>query len=193
MCTIHENFFFSIFTLKVAFLSSLKLKYNLTDSPQNMERRMSNNPAILAERARIVWLWLGGASARSISQQTGASLSVVYRWIHRWQEEGSVRTRPYKRRLRKLKWTENPRLISTGRVALPMTQTSARPQATLSLTSEQHSLSLAKATHLPPNSSTANQIHYPAITDSAFQDYPCSKIIEHCISQAPWHPTLPLY
>lgn len=154
---------------------------------------MSNNPAILAERARIVWLWLGGASARSISQQTGASLSVVYRWIHRWQEEGSVRTRPYQRRLRKLKWTESPRLITTDRITLPMTQTRARPQATLSLTSEQHSLSLAQPTHLLPNTATENQIHYPAISDSAFQDHPCSKIIQHCFSKAPWHPTLHLF
>lgn len=67
---------------------------------------MSNSPAVLAERAKIVLLWLGGSSARSISQQTGASLSTVYRWIHRWQEEGSVETKPYQRRLRKVQWND---------------------------------------------------------------------------------------
>lgn len=71
-----------------------------------MENRMSNSPAVLAERAKIVLLWLGGSSARSISQQTGASLSTVYRWIHRWQEEGSVETKPYQRRLRKVQWND---------------------------------------------------------------------------------------
>lgn len=69
-----------------------------------MRRRFSNTPTGLAERARIVWLWLGGASARSISQQIGTSLSVVYRWIHRWQDEGSIKTRPYHRRLRRVRW-----------------------------------------------------------------------------------------
>lgn len=71
-----------------------------------MESRMSNSPAVMAERAKIVLLWLGGSSARSISQQTGASLSTVYRWIHRWQEEGSVETKPYQRRLRKVQWND---------------------------------------------------------------------------------------
>ncbi|KAK4317315.1 hypothetical protein Pmani_011579 [Petrolisthes manimaculis] len=40
-------------------------------------------------RAKIILLYLRGTSARSISHQTGASLTTVYRWIHRWQE------RPY--------------------------------------------------------------------------------------------------
>lgn len=75
-----------------------------SDNLKNMRRRLSNTPTGLAERARIVWLWLGGASARSISQQIGTSLSVVYRWIHRWQDEGTIRTRPYHRRLRRVRW-----------------------------------------------------------------------------------------
>ncbi|KAK4327479.1 hypothetical protein Pmani_002035 [Petrolisthes manimaculis] len=160
-----------------------------------MERRMSNNPAILAERARIVWLWLGGASAKSISQQTGASLSVVYRWIHRWQEEGSVRTRPYHRRLRRLRWNDSHRLSTPGIINLPSTLTrTVRPQATLSLTSEQPSpLSMAQATLATPNSSFERQFHYPVISDFSFQDYPCSKMIQNSVYQAPWQPTIPLY
>lgn len=74
------------------------------DNTKIMRRRLSNTPTGLAERARIVWLWLGGASARSISKQIGTSLSVVYRWIHRWQDEGTIKTRPYHRRLRRIRW-----------------------------------------------------------------------------------------
>ncbi|KAK3888062.1 hypothetical protein Pcinc_007852 [Petrolisthes cinctipes] len=158
-----------------------------------MERRMSNNTRILAERARIVWLWLGGASARSISQQTGASLSVVYRWIHRWQEEGSVRTRPYHRELRRLRWNDSYRLSTPGTINVPSTPTrTVRPQATL-LTSEQpSSISMSQATLATTNSSFGRQFHYPVITDFSFQDYPYCKRIQKCFSQALWHSTLPL-
>ncbi|KAK4322230.1 hypothetical protein Pmani_007028 [Petrolisthes manimaculis] len=139
-----------------------------------MERRMSNSPAILAERARIVWLWLGGASVRSISQQTGASLSVVYRWIHRWQEEGSVRTRPYHRDLRRLRWNDSHRLSTPtpGSINLPSTPTrSVRPQAPLSMTSEKpSSLSMAQATLATSISSFQNQLHNPFITNFSFHD-----------------------
>ncbi|KAK3892676.1 hypothetical protein Pcinc_003469 [Petrolisthes cinctipes] len=137
-----------------------------------MERRMSNSPAILAERARIVWLWLGGASARSISQQTGASLSVVYRWIHRWQEEGSVRTRPYHRELRRLRWNDSHRLSTPGSINLPSTPTrSLRPQVPLSLTSEKpSSLSMAQATLATSISSFESQLQNPFITNFSFQE-----------------------
>lgn len=68
----------------------------------------------MAERARIVWLWLGGASARAISHQTGASLSTVYRWVRRWQEEGTVETKPYQRQLRKNPWSETNKLLRSA-------------------------------------------------------------------------------
>lgn len=78
-----------------------------------MDQRLGHRPAVMAERARIVWLWLGGASARAISHQTGASLSTVYRWVLRWQEEGTVETKPYYRRLRKDPWSETKKLLRT--------------------------------------------------------------------------------
>lgn len=36
-----------------------------------------------AVRARIMWLWLAGCSARDISIRTGTSVSTVYRWLRR--------------------------------------------------------------------------------------------------------------
>lgn len=55
-------------------------------------------PDVVAERARIVWMWLLGVSARDISFQTGASISKVYRWIRRWQDTGTVETKTYRRK-----------------------------------------------------------------------------------------------
>lgn len=63
-----------------------------------MDQRATRYIASVASRRWIVWLWLRGASAMAISQQTGVSLSTVYRWVRRWHEEGSVEARPYRRR-----------------------------------------------------------------------------------------------
>lgn len=52
-------------------------------------------------RARIVWMWLTGMSAREISVYTGASVSTVYRWVHRWNEERTLEERPNRGRPRK--------------------------------------------------------------------------------------------
>lgn len=54
-------------------------------------RRQSLNKLMLSVfRARMVWLWMTGMSAREISCFTGASVSTVYRWVRRWQAGGSV-------------------------------------------------------------------------------------------------------
>lgn len=88
-----------------------------------MDEGISNTPAVVAERARIVWLWLGGASARSVSQQTGASLSTVYRWIRRWQEEGSVRTRPFHKGKLKTLWCEQSNERNMKKIRTPESST----------------------------------------------------------------------
>lgn len=51
-----------------------------------MDRILVSSHRTVRLRAKIIWLWLRGTSARSISHQTGASLTTVYRWIHRWKE-----------------------------------------------------------------------------------------------------------
>lgn len=144
-----------------------------------MQRRLSNTPTGLAERAKIVWLWLGGASARSISQQIGTSLSVVYRWIHRWQDEGTIKTRPYHRRLRRVRWLGGQGMslvrltnqyYSNARVVH-----SRRP----SLTSKSGLLPLLQVPQITPISA-AEQLHefhissvfpylYPRVTQHYFQ------------------------
>lgn len=96
---------------------------------------MSNNHTVLAEGGKIVRLWLEGHTTKTISKQTGASLSVVYCWIHRWQETGTIRSRPYRRRLKKILWFEyrglimarmfNTSLTSTSMIRVPLTFPSA--------------------------------------------------------------------
>lgn len=89
-----------------------------------MDRWVTNSPTVVAERAKIVRLWLQGATARAISQETGASLSTVYRWVRRWQQEGTVRARAFHKKPRKNPWfkgRENP-----GPDAAAVPQNSAR-------------------------------------------------------------------
>lgn len=59
----------------------------------SMESRAVKYKVLLADRARIVWMWLSGMSVREISQESGTSVSTVYRWIRRWQKEGSLERR----------------------------------------------------------------------------------------------------
>lgn len=59
---------------------------------------------VLVKRARIVQLWQKGTAVRTISRKTGASVTTVYRWIRRWQEEGTLKTRPYRKRPRAATW-----------------------------------------------------------------------------------------
>lgn len=53
-------------------------------------RQYPFRPTGLDERARFVWMWVEGLSVRMIAQQTGTSVTTVYRWIRRWQQEGHV-------------------------------------------------------------------------------------------------------
>lgn len=59
-----------------------------------MDRIVGSGHRKVQHRDKIIWLWLRGISARSISHQTGASLTTVYRWIHRWQESRKL-LKPY--------------------------------------------------------------------------------------------------
>ncbi|XP_066985186.1 uncharacterized protein [Macrobrachium rosenbergii] len=74
-----------------------------------MSKRRSNKPTAVDDRARIVWMWVGGKSAYSIAQETGTSMTTVYRWLRRWKHEGNVLTRPRSGRPRLSKQkTEEP-------------------------------------------------------------------------------------
>lgn len=85
-----------------------------------LDSRMAKSIGAESSRKQIVWLWLTGCSALAISKKTGVSLSTVYRWIRRWQAEGTVETRPHRRRSYK-NLNECRELIdnSTWPIALP--------------------------------------------------------------------------
>lgn len=147
-----------------------------------MERRISkNSPAVLIERARIVCLWLGGASARSISQETGVSLSVVYRWIHRWQEEGSIKSRPYNRRLRKVRWS-NDNGLTTNAASTP----GKLPQLPQKMQFPQPAL-------MSLNSTSTKQPKAPIENYYAFHHYHYLKMMQHYLFQPAWFTSLPLH
>lgn len=61
--------------------------------PTSLMRQHPFRPTEVEERARFVCMWVDGMSVRTIAQQTGASLTTVYRWIRRWQREGCVENR----------------------------------------------------------------------------------------------------
>ena len=92
-----------------------------------MDRWLTNSPVVVAERAKIVRLWLQGATARDISQETGASLSTVYRWVRRWQQEGTVKARTFHKKPQKNTWFKGRGNILKEATVLP--ETSARAQS----------------------------------------------------------------
>ncbi|KAK4313262.1 hypothetical protein Pmani_003158 [Petrolisthes manimaculis] len=58
-----------------------------------MDKRVAKSKCVTTERTKIIWLWLAGLAARDIATETGTSLSTVYRWIRRWEKEGTLATR----------------------------------------------------------------------------------------------------
>lgn len=59
-----------------------------------MGRHRAVKPTGVSDRARFVVMWLEGVSIREIAVRTGISVTTVYRWLRRWQREGTVSTRP---------------------------------------------------------------------------------------------------
>ncbi|KAK3893044.1 hypothetical protein Pcinc_003122 [Petrolisthes cinctipes] len=65
------------------------------DSPTlGMATSRANAPSVIADRGRIIGMWENGTPVSIIAEQTGFAQSTVYRWIERWQTEGSLETRP---------------------------------------------------------------------------------------------------
>lgn len=65
----------------------------MTIHPGMAERR-DNAVDVITKRGRIIGMWECGKSSREISEMAGVSVSTVNRWIRRWQEEDSVKTKP---------------------------------------------------------------------------------------------------
>ena len=58
----------------------------------------------IARRIAIVQMWQKGIPIRNISNRTGSSVTTVYRWVRRWQEQGTVEAKPYRRKPRAMHW-----------------------------------------------------------------------------------------
>ncbi|KAK3892484.1 hypothetical protein Pcinc_003716 [Petrolisthes cinctipes] len=59
-----------------------------------MAETQANAPDVITLRGRIIGMWECGKSSRDIAHMTGVSVRTVNRWINRWREEGSVKTKP---------------------------------------------------------------------------------------------------
>ncbi|KAG7177467.1 putative variant ionotropic glutamate receptor-like 21 [Homarus americanus] len=79
-----------------------------------MEKHITRQRLYLKARIKIVWMWLGGMSVRDISDESGASVSTVYRWIRRWQKEGTVSTRTNYKRSLIMSWKEDTTVVTAA-------------------------------------------------------------------------------
>lgn len=59
-----------------------------------MAEGRANASRVICDRGRIIGLWEAGCTSRAIAEELGLHRSTVYKWISRWQEEGSVSTKP---------------------------------------------------------------------------------------------------
>lgn len=72
----------------------MKTSLSPSSTRTTMEEPHSHKTTNITQRSKIVWMWISGQSARCIAQETHTSVSTVYRWIRRWEREGSVSTKP---------------------------------------------------------------------------------------------------
>ncbi|KAG7162342.1 Glutamate receptor-like 27, partial [Homarus americanus] len=97
---------------------------------RTMERRHTKVPTDLADRVTFVRLWVGGRSIREIAEQTNVSVTTVYRWIKRWQNQGNVNNIPRKEMM-------TPLLLLLTTIIFPTVAQIPRPSVdseTLSIT-----------------------------------------------------------
>ncbi|KAK4326019.1 hypothetical protein Pmani_003442 [Petrolisthes manimaculis] len=73
-----------------------------------------SQPTTLEDRAKFIWLWVKGNSARNIAKETGTSVTTVYRWIRRWRERGVVENRPRSGRPRITSTEEDLAILKTA-------------------------------------------------------------------------------
>lgn len=70
------------------------MNHLLISAGLTMIRQRGSCPTAVSERALIVWKWKCGLTPRIIAEEVNTSLTTVYRWIRRWKQSGSVRSRP---------------------------------------------------------------------------------------------------
>ncbi|KAK3884905.1 hypothetical protein Pcinc_010879 [Petrolisthes cinctipes] len=115
-----------------------------------MADTQANAPDVITLRGRIIGMWECGKSSRDIAHMTGVSVRTVNRWINRWREEGSVKTKPRSGRPKVTSRDDVARILDTiherpktNTVQLHHTRTmysciyttfNASPMTTLSLT-----------------------------------------------------------
>lgn len=77
-----------------------------------MATSRANAPAVVADRGRIIGLWQSGMTPADVADTMGVSKKTVQRWITRWEQEGSLATRPRSGRPRVTTPDEDARLMA---------------------------------------------------------------------------------
>lgn len=80
-----------------------------------MRSQRASRPTGIGDRARFVWLWVRGMSAGTIAQETGTSVTTVYRWLRRWRRHGSIDSVPRSGRPRITSREEDAAIVHTAK------------------------------------------------------------------------------
>lgn len=96
-CALRQSKPTSVHYLRKRILNELCKKAKSFPSTLSCRRAMVGRSkrrlTVPEDRVRFVTLWMCGISARDIAENTGASVTTVYRWVRRWQDEGTLETR----------------------------------------------------------------------------------------------------
>ncbi|KAK4318803.1 hypothetical protein Pmani_010226 [Petrolisthes manimaculis] len=79
---------------------------------EGMATGRANSVEVISERGRIIGLWESGMPTREIALTTGVSQRSVQRWIKRFEEEGSLHTKPRSGRPRVTTPVDDARILN---------------------------------------------------------------------------------
>ena len=83
-----------------------------------MAEQRANSPEVITDRAKIIALWERNLPVSVTARQTGFHRSTVHKWIRRWQQEGSVRTKPRSGRPKATMLHEDHSIVEASQVSL---------------------------------------------------------------------------
>lgn len=92
-----------------------------------MEKQVKRCRSRVSERTKIVWMWLQGVAARDIARLTGVSLTTVYRWVRRWEDQGTVQCHPVWRASTAIPWQVVAVMVAEQYSVYPFQATDSTP------------------------------------------------------------------
>ena len=83
-----------------------------------MAEQRANSPEVITDWINIIALWECNLPVSVIARRTGFHRSTVHKWIRRWQETGSVRTKPSSGRPKVTTLQEDHAIVEVSQVSL---------------------------------------------------------------------------